>query len=145
MSGITWNSQYLATRDGILMSVQVGTGLLGGLVAAGPGTQLEAFIYWMTFLVSGIFLISFSSSLIQTLEEKIPYFYKIHFFYLCIWSLFLIIDVLYRFIYWNIVSVFTWALLFAFLIQLFFKYRMASSSEQNEAPAAAEGQEPAKF
>ena len=77
MSGITWNSQYLATRDGILMSVQVGTGLLGGLVAAGLGAQLEAFIYWMTFLVSGIFLISFSSSLIQILEEKIPYFYKI--------------------------------------------------------------------
>ena len=49
MSGITWNSQYLATRDGILMSVQVGTGLLGGLVAAGLGAQLEAFIYWMTF------------------------------------------------------------------------------------------------
>ena len=75
MSRITWNSEFLKTRDGILMSIQTGLGLLGGLVSVGLATYIETFIYWMTFLVSGIFLLSYSSSLIKTLEEKIP---KIH-------------------------------------------------------------------
>ena len=57
------------------MSIQTGLGLLGGLVSVGLATYIETFIYWMTFLVSGIFLLSYSSSLIKTLEEKIP---KIH-------------------------------------------------------------------
>ena len=84
MLGLTWNPQYLRSRDGILMSVQTGTGLLGGIVSAGLSVQMESFIYWMTFLVSGIFLLSFCSSLIQTLEEKIPQFHKIVIFLIII-------------------------------------------------------------
>ena len=74
---LTWKPEYLKTTDGILMATQTGVGLLGGIVSASldSNTDIESFVYWMTFFVSGIFLLSYCSSLIETVEEKIP---KIH-------------------------------------------------------------------
>lgn len=72
---LTWKPDYLRTHDGILMATQTGVGLIGGIVSASLSDDIETFVYWMTFFVSGIFLLSYCSSVIETLEEKIP---KIH-------------------------------------------------------------------
>ena len=72
---LTWKPDYLRTNDGILMAIQTGVGLIGGIVASSTSSEIESFVYWMTFFVSGIFLLSYCSSLIETLQEKIP---KIH-------------------------------------------------------------------
>ena len=74
-SYLTWKPDYLRTNDGILMATQTGVGLIGGIVASSTSSEIEPFVYWMTFFVSGIFLLSYCSSLIETLQEKIP---KIH-------------------------------------------------------------------
>ena len=76
-SWLTWKPEYLRTHDGILMATQTGVGLLGGIVSASlsENTDIESFVYWMTFFVSGIFLLSYCSSIIEILKEKIP---KIH-------------------------------------------------------------------
>ena len=71
---LTWKTEYLRTKDGILMATQTGVGLLGGIVSVSleDNTDIESFVYWMTFFVSGIFLLSYCSSLIETVKEKIP-------------------------------------------------------------------------
>ena len=46
-----------------------------------------------------------------------------HLGYLAIWSFMLAIACIYRFILSNFISIFSWVLLVAFLIDLFFKYR----------------------
>ena len=120
---LTWKLDYVKTNDGILMATQTGVGLIGGIVSASlpQNTDIESFVYWMTFFVSGIFLLSYCSSLIETVQEKIPqintivkliFFYFKTFkqplqqlFYLCIWSVFLFLNVIYRLIYCSVISV----------------------------------------
>jgi len=47
----------------------------------------------------------------------------------------LAIACIYRFIFWNFISIFSWVLLVAFLIDLFFKYRSSPSTTAGPGPA----------
>ena len=124
---------------------------------------LESFLYWSTFIISGMFLFTHITSLTQVLESKIPPIAKIvslksqkylhvkpsyvsapwvpgnlvvhvgHCLHLQVhllelhlgnYSAFIYSVCFITMIYYNFVSqIFSWVLLVAFLIDLFFKYR----------------------
>merc|ERR1719187_2322974 len=117
------------------MAVQSGVGGLGAIISIVLGNGLEAFLYWSTFFISGLFLFTHITSLTQVLESKIPSIAKIHLGYLAGWSVMLGIACIYRFVFWNLISIFSWVLLVAFLIDLFFKYRSSPSTTAGPGPA----------
>eukprot|EP00092_Neocalanus_flemingeri_P034090 GFUD01037072.1.p1 GENE.GFUD01037072.1~~GFUD01037072.1.p1 ORF type:complete len:172 (-),score=26.71 GFUD01037072.1:106-561(-) len=135
MMGLAWDTTFLKTRAGMTMTVESGVGLLGAVISIVLGNGLESFIYCSTFFISGFFLFTNVTNLTKTLEAKGPSLPKIHLGYLVIWTLMLAIACIYRFFIWNLISIFSWVLLFAFLIDLFFKYRSSPSSSAGLGPA----------
>eukprot|EP00092_Neocalanus_flemingeri_P044099 GFUD01048774.1.p1 GENE.GFUD01048774.1~~GFUD01048774.1.p1 ORF type:complete len:166 (+),score=29.76 GFUD01048774.1:57-500(+) len=133
--GLTWDPTFLKTRAGMTMTVESAVGLLGAVISIVLGNGFESFIYWSTFFISGFFLFTHVTNLTQVLESKVPAIAKIHLGYLAIWTVMLAIACIYRFVAWNFISIFSWVLLFAFLIDLFFKYRSSPSSTAAPGPA----------
>jgi len=103
--GLTWDPAFLRTRAGMTMAVESGVGVLGAVISIVLGNGFESFLYWSTFFISGMFLFTHVTSLTQVLEAKIPSIAKIHLGYLAAWSVMLAIACIYRFIFWNFISV----------------------------------------
>merc|ERR1712212_966326 len=80
--GLTWDPSFLRTRAGMTMAVESGVGALGAVISIVLGNGLESFLYWSTFIISGMFLFTHITSLTQVLESKIPPIAKIHLGYL---------------------------------------------------------------
>merc|ERR1711915_298055 len=116
-------------------AIQSGAGLAGAILAIFLGNGFESFLYWFAFFISGFFLLTHVTNLTQTLESKVPAIAKIHLFYLAAWCVMLALDVIYRFVVWNLISIFSWVLLVAFFLDLFFKYRSSKAGTAGPPPA----------
>jgi len=139
--GLSWDSTFVRTVPGMAMAAQALIGVGGGFISIFGGSALASFALWTAAIVSGLFLLTHTCNLTQTIEAAFPYMAKVHLFYLCAWTGFFTLDVLWHTIFFNFSVVFSYAELVAFTVDLVLKYRKwkSATAEANLAsPSSVE-------
>ena len=75
--GLTWDPDFVRTKSGMIMITESAVGLLGGVVGFVLANGLESFLYWSSFVISGIFVFTHVTNLTPSLESKLPALAKI--------------------------------------------------------------------
>jgi len=140
--GLSWDSTFIKTVPGMAMAVQAVVGAGAGFITIFPligGSSFQCFSLWIAALVSGLFLLTHTCNLTQTLESAFPYVTKVHLGYLVVWTTLFAIDVLWHTIVFWWTVIFSYVMLAAFLVDLFLKYRMWKAATADPNIAASPG------